>query len=85
MNGDGLSSSGVREAAVKMSRTATIVWTLLSVKKTFTAVAEVWFRIHVTDVLGSVQDCYLGYVLDDGLTNVLRVLTKCYGHSGEKQ
>lgn len=40
---------------------------------------EELFRTYVTDELGSMQDCYIGYVLDDGYVSVLGLATELYG------
>lgn len=55
----GMGSGERSEAVMKISRTATNVWTLLAVKKTFILVDENWFRTYVTYVLGSAHYCHV--------------------------
>lgn len=61
---------------VGMLRTATCVLTLLSVRTTLTQVVEWWVRTYVTNSLGSVNDCYVEQVSDDGHIERLGVPTK---------
>lgn len=75
---DGQSSEERRGSVMSMSRTATRVWTLPSVGKTFISVDERWFRTYVTDAVGSVTDCYIAEVLNDGQIDILGAPTKKY-------
>ena len=46
--------------------------------KTFISVDERWFRTYVTDAVGSVTDCYIAEVLNDGRIDNLGAPTKKY-------
>lgn len=41
------------------------------------------FQKYVTDTVGSVQDCYVAFVLDDGHPSLLQVLAQSYNGLGE--
>lgn len=61
---------------MKLSRTATILWTLLSLRKTFISVDQRRFWPYLTDVLEFVNDCNVGKVLDYGHFEQLGVPTE---------
>lgn len=65
-----------------MSRTATKLSTLPLVKIMFTSVEEEWFRKYVTDVLGSVHNCYVGCNPDVVHAGSLKVPTEPFEASG---
>lgn len=67
-----------REAVKEMSGSATKVWKLSSMKKTFILVNEECLRMYVPDALGSVQNRYVGGVLDDRNDSLLGVSTQSY-------
>lgn len=54
-----------------MVKTATNSQILPSSRKAFMSVDECWFWTYVTDAPGSVHDCHIGRVLDDGYIEVL--------------
>lgn len=56
-----------------ISRTGSNVWKLPSVRKTFMLVNKRFLWTNVTDVLGSVRDCYVGKPLDDVHIELLNV------------
>lgn len=47
-------------------------------RKTFILVDEMCFRTYVMDALGSVDEYYIGQVLDYGYVEVVRVQTERY-------
>lgn len=63
---------------MRISRTGTNEHLLLTLRKTFILVDERWFRTYLTDAFGSVNDCYMGQVLDDVYNERLGVPTKTY-------
>lgn len=55
-----------------MSKSASNLWAIPSVKRTFIKVKEMWFPAYPTDVLEVVNDRYIGPVLDDGGIDILK-------------
>lgn len=61
---------------MRMSKTATSLETLLSVRKTFISVNESWFQTYSVNALGSVKNCFIGQVLDCGHIELVWVTTE---------
>lgn len=74
----GLDSVKKREMAVGISRTATNVWKLPSVRNMFISVDQGWFETYMTEAFEYVNDCYAGQVIDDGHIALLVLLTETY-------
>lgn len=56
---DRLGSEGRRESMLQLSRTASSVWALPSVRRTSISLNESWFRAHVKHAYRSVNDNYV--------------------------
>ena len=54
-----------RKFIMDMDRVATVVLHVSSHKKWFLAVSATWFKEHVTDDIGSINDCYIAEVNAD--------------------
>lgn len=63
---------------MRMSMSTSRVRTLPCARRVFILVDERWFRTHLMDLIGFLNGCYFGQVLDDGHTQLLRVPTKMY-------
>lgn len=57
---------------MEMSKPATNLWTLPSIKITVIPVEEKEFDTYVTETLGSVTDHYIGQIRDNGHINRVR-------------
>lgn len=78
VKGDKQSSSCGRETMNEISRTASKPCTLPSIEKRFISVDEEWFWKYVADLLGSVHDCYVGFVLVNWHVSLLGVPIQSY-------
>lgn len=65
--------------------TATILWTLLLVRKTFILVDESWLRTYVAYAHGSVEDCYNERFADGSPAELLGVPIKTYKDCEEEE
>lgn len=75
---DVLRRGGSRDAVMGLPELATNVWMLPTVRRWIILLEERWFWTHVEDVLGSVNDGYVGQVLNDGQVHKLVVTKKRY-------
>lgn len=73
-----LSSRKRKNAVMGMSRSATNICTLPSIKRTFSSVEKRWFRSYVTDMLASMNDRYVEQVLEGGHIDLLWEPTEAY-------
>lgn len=80
---NGLRSSHRKEAVKQVSGTATKSSTMPSVKKALITVHKEWLRKCVTDVLGSVPDCYVRSMLHDRHGSLLAATIQSYEVHGE--
>lgn len=54
------------EVIKKMLRTASTLWTLLSVRTTLMSVDERWFQTYLANALGSMDNCYVDQIIVHG-------------------